>query len=104
MIGDVLGRTARRLGGAVAIVGAIGTAAVPQPAHAVGPWAAAGIGLGAFALGSALAAPYYWGYPGYYGYPAPYYYAPPAAYYPPPQPYYAPRSCWSPYYRTYVAC
>jgi hypothetical protein len=36
---------------------AIGSATVPQPAHAVSPAAAAGIGLGAFALGSVLANP-----------------------------------------------
>jgi hypothetical protein len=100
MITEVMGRTGRRLAGAAAILAAVGVAAAPQPAHAVSPLAAAGIGLGAFAVGSAIAAPYYWGgYPGYYGYPA-YYYAPPA-----PTPYYPyPRSCWNPYYRTYVAC
>jgi hypothetical protein len=94
-------RVVSRLAGAAAILGAVGTAVAPQPAHALGPWAAAGIGVGAFALGSTLAAPYYWGYPGYYGYPA--YYYPPA---PPAAPYYPayPRSCWNPYYRTYVTC
>jgi hypothetical protein len=92
----------RRLAAAAAILGAVGLATTPQPAHALGTGAAVGIGLGAFALGTALAAPYYYQPAPYYGYPAPYYYAPPAAYYPPP--YYAPRSCWSPYYRTYVAC
>jgi hypothetical protein len=99
MISRVVGRAGRRLAGAAAILGAVGMAAAPQPAHALGPGAAVGIGLGAFALGSVLAAPYYYyGYPGYYGYPA-YYYPPPAPYYPP-----YPRSCWNPYYRTYVAC
>jgi hypothetical protein len=91
-----------RLAGAAAIVGAVGLAA-PQPAHAVSPGAAVGIGLGAFGLGAILAAPYYnpynpYYYPGYYYPPA--YYPPPPAYYPA----YQPRSCWSPYYRTYVAC
>ena len=62
--------------------------------------AAVGLGLGAFALGSAVgsaaAAPYS-------GYPYGGYYAPPApAYY--PAPYYAPRNCWDPYYRRYYAC
>ena len=94
----------RRLAAAAAILGAVGFATTPQPAHAgISTGAAVGLGLGAFALGSALSAPYY-GYPGgYYGYPG---YAYPTYYYPQPAPYpyYAPRSCWSPYYRTYVAC
>ena len=61
------------------------------------------LGLAPLALGTALASPYYYQPAPYYGYPA-YYGAP--AYYPAPAPYpyYAPRSCWSPYYRTYVAC
>jgi hypothetical protein len=93
----------RRLAAAAAILGAVGFAAAPQPAQAnVSPGWAAAIGVGAFALGTAVANPYY-------GYPAGYYAPPPAYYYPPPAPYYpaAPypyRSCWSPYYRTYVAC
>jgi hypothetical protein len=41
---------------------AIGSATVPQPADAVSPAGAAGIGLGAFALGSVLANPYYHSY------------------------------------------
>jgi hypothetical protein len=86
---------------AAATFGLVGMTAAPQKAHAVSPGAAVGIGLGAFALGSALAAgpaPYYPGY-GYYGYPG--YYAPPApAYYSP----YAPRQCWNPYYNQYYAC
>jgi len=98
-ISSLFGRTSRTLAMSAAVVGTLGLAAAP-PAHALGTGAAVGIGLGAFALGSALAAPYYYGYPGYYGYPA-YYYAPPAAYYPPAPAY---RTCWSPYYRTYVAC
>jgi hypothetical protein len=101
-IGNLLGRTGRTLVMSTAIVGTLGLTAASQPAHALGTGAAVGIGLGAFALGTALAAPYYYGYPGYgyYGYPS-YYYAPPAAYYPPAPAY---RTCWSPYYRTYVAC
>jgi len=86
-----------RLAAATAIFGTIGLVTVPQPAHALGTGAAIGIGLGAFALGTALATPSY-GYPGY-GYPG-YAAPPPAAYYPPS----APASCWSPYYQTYVAC
>jgi hypothetical protein len=90
-----------RLAAAAAILGTIGLATVPQPAHALGTGAAIGIGLGAFALGTAFATPYY-GYPGY-GYPG-YSAPPPAAYYPPSAPAYPYRSCWSPYYQTYVAC
>jgi hypothetical protein len=55
-----------------ALVAAVGFAAMPQPAHALGTGAAVGIGLGALAVGTAIGAsqaPYY-GYPGYYGYPA----------------------------------
>jgi hypothetical protein len=49
--------TGRGLTFALAMLVAIGSATVPQPAHAVSPAAAAGIGLGAFALGSVLANP-----------------------------------------------
>src|SRR6202035_933874 len=102
---EFFGKTGRKLSIAAAILAAIGLTTVPRPADAggIGPGAAVGIGLGAFALGSVLANPYYnnpYYYPyGYYGYypPAPAYY-PPAAYYPPP------RSCWNPYYRSYYAC
>ena len=85
-----------------ALVAAVGFAAIPQPAHALGTGAAVGIGLGALAVGTAIGAgaaanPYY-GYPGYGYYGAPAYYGYGYA------PAYAPRSCWSPYYRTYVAC
>ena len=96
-----------RLAFAAALLGAIGLASLPQQAEArggVSTGAAVGIGLGAFALGTAVGGaynPYY----------APGYYYPPAAYYPPappayygPYPYYAPRSCWDPYYRRYYAC
>lgn len=89
---------------AAAILGLVGMTAAPQPAHAVSPGAAVGIGLGALAVGTALgtgaANPYYYGY---YGYPYGYYYPPAPAYYPAPS-YYAPRSCWDPYYRRYYAC
>src|SRR6516225_9955478 len=98
------GKTGRGLAVAVAILTAIGLTTVPQPADAGGGWggggispgAAVGIGLGAFALGSVLANPYYYNpyyYPyGYYGY------YPQAFYYPPA------RSCWSPSYGYYYAC
>jgi hypothetical protein len=87
---------------AAATFGVVGMTADPQPAHAVSPGAAVGIGLGAFALGSAIGAgaqPYY---PGYYGNPYGYGYGyPPApAYYSP----YGPRQCWDPYYNRYYAC
>jgi len=98
-LGNLVGRTGRRLAVAATILRAIGLTAIPQPAHAVSPGAAVGIGLGAFALGTAITSPYY--NPYYY----PYGYYPPAAYYYPPAPnYYAPRSCWSPYYGRYVPC
>jgi hypothetical protein len=99
MIG-LFGRVARRMA-AVGAAGAVvaGLAAAPQPAHALGTGAAVGIGLGAFALGTALASPYYYGYPGYYGYPAYYYPPAPAPYYP-----YPPRNCWNPYYQRYYPC
>ena len=96
---------ARGLTFAAALVGAVALT-LPTPSQArVSDGAAVGIGLGSFALGtavgSAAARPY-----GYYGYPYGYY-APPPAYYPAPAPapaYYAPRSCWDPYYGRYYAC
>ena len=65
----------------------------------IGPGAAVALGLGSFALGTAVgsgafARPYgYYPY-GYYGAPA--YYAPPPAY--------AYRTCWYPQYGGYYAC
>ncbi|HVH79526.1 MAG TPA: hypothetical protein VM782_09070 [Stellaceae bacterium] len=92
---NIFGRTGRTLAFATALVGAASLTAAPQPAHALGTGAAIGLGLGAFALGSAVGAaanPYY-GYPGYYGYGPSYYgYG------------YGPRSCWSPYYGRYYPC
>jgi hypothetical protein len=100
------GKTGRRLAVAAAILAAVGFTTVSRPAVAGGggggisPGAAVGLGLGAFALGSVLANPYYYN-PYYYPYsyypPAPAYY-PPASYYPPA------RSCWSRYYHYYYAC
>ena len=74
------GKTGQGLAVAAAILAAIGFTAVPRPANAGGGWggggispgAAVGLGLGAFALGSVLANPYYYN---------PYYY--PYGYYPP---------------------
>lgn len=100
-LSNLLGRTGRTLAATTAIVAAIGLTAAPKPAHALGPAAAVGIGLGALAVGTAIGAganPYY-GYPGYYGYAPSYYYPPAPAYYGPPA-----RSCWNPYYGRYYAC
>jgi len=87
----------------VAGVAAVGSLAFIKPVQAVDAGTAVGIGLGSFALGSALSSaanpynnPYY--YNGYYLAPAYSYPAPPAPY------YYAPRRCWDPYYRRYYAC
>ena len=92
----------RSLAVIVAVTGLLAAAAPTQPAHALDTGAAVGIGLGSFALGTALGAaanPYYRPY-----YPYGYYYAAPA-YYPPPAPYYPPaRSCWDPYGARYYAC
>jgi len=103
MFDRFLEKTGRGLAVSAALVAAVGLTTVPRPADAggIGPGAAVGIGLGAFAMGSVLANPYYnpYNYP-YYAYnypPAPAYY-PQAPYYPPA------RSCWNPYYRNYYAC
>ena len=105
-LGTLFGRTGRMLALSTAVVGTLALTAAPQPAHALGPGAAVGIGLGALALGTAVGAatanPYYYGYPGYY----PGYYAQPAPAYPAYYGY-APgpaRSCWNPYYGRYYAC
>ena len=103
-LGNLLGRMARGLALGAAIVAAVGLTTVSRPAQAggIGPGAVVGIGLGAFALGSALGAaanPYYYNpyyYPGYYYPPAPSYY--------PSTSYYPSRSCWDGYYRRYFAC
>lgn len=82
MATTTIGKTGRGLALATALVAGLAFTAAPQPAHALSTGAAVGLGLGAFALGTALgAAPYYGGYYGYggYGYP---YYAPPAPAYP----------------------
>jgi hypothetical protein len=100
-LGRFFGKTGRGLAVAAAILAAIGltTASRPADAGGIGPGAAVGLGLGAFALGSVLANPYYNPY-GYYGG----YYPPAPAYYPPAPYYPRARSCWNSYYRSYYAC
>ena len=105
-LGNLFERTGRGLAVGAAILAAVGLTTVPRPAHAggIGPGAAVGLGLGAFALGSAVGAasnPYYNPYYYPYGYG---YYSPPAAAYYPSTPYYPPRSCWDSYNRRYYAC
>jgi|ERR1051326_7974550 len=98
---DITKQSGRRLAVAAAIMAAVSLISV-KPAQAIDAGTAVGIGLGSFALGSALgstAHPYY--NPYYY---SPYGYAYPAPAYYPPAPYYPPRSCWDPYYRRYYAC
>ena len=103
VIGSIMRQTGR-LALAAAIVAGV-TLAVEKPANAISGGEAAAIGLGSFAVGTALGAgaanPYYNGYYNYpYGYAAP---APAPGYYP-AAPYYPPHSCWDPYRRYYYAC
>jgi hypothetical protein len=108
----VIGKSVKRVarGAAVTAAAVIAVLFLTQnPAKAVSGGEAAAIGLGSFALGSALgagAANPYGGYYGGYAYPDGGYYPAPAApaYYPPQTPYYAPRSCWDSYYRRHYAC
>jgi hypothetical protein len=96
--GNFSGRTYRGLAVGAAILAAVGLSTAARPAHALSPAAGVGIGLGAFAAGTAIGAaanPYY--------YPYGYYYPPAPAYYP-PTPYHPPRSCWDPYYQRYRPC
>jgi hypothetical protein len=102
-------RFAKLLGRGVTFAAALALAAaltIPSPSQArVSDGAAVGIGLGSFALGTALgstANPYYNGY--YYPYNG--YYAAPAApgYYYPAAPAPAARTCWDPYRRYYYYC
>jgi hypothetical protein len=101
-IGNIMRQTGR-LALAAAVVAGV-TLAVEKPAKAISGGEAAAIGLGSFAVGSALgsaANPYNNGYyyPPGYAYPA----SPAPGYYP-AAPYYPPRNCWDPYYRRYYAC
>ena len=107
----VIGKNVKWIGRGVVAAGALAAVLflTQNPAKAVSGGEAAAIGLGSFALGSALgagAANPYGGYYGGYAYPYGGYYPAPAApaYYPPPTPYYTPRSCWDSYYRRYYAC
>jgi hypothetical protein len=105
-LGHHVARTGRGLAIGAAILAAVGLTAAPRPAHALGTGAAVGLGLGSFALGTAIGAaanPYY--YPYYpYAYPYRYYYYPPAPAYYPPAVTYQPRSCWNPSYGGYYPC
>jgi len=112
-IRDIAAHTGRGLVVAAALLGAV-AATTPTPAQAgISDGAAVGLGLGSFALGTALgasarpyyggyASPYYGGYGapyGYYSAPAPTYYAPAPAYsYTYPSNYYG--SSYGPYYGT----
>src|SRR5438270_13416412 len=98
-IGSMVKQSGRGMAIAAALVVAASFTTL-KPAQAVDAGTAVGIGLGSFALGTALgstANPYYNGYypnGGYYGAPAPGYYYPAA-----PAP--TPRTCWDPYRRYY---
>lgn len=86
-------RMGRTLAFSGAIVGTLAFTVMPHPAQArISTGAAIGIGLGSFALGSALGAashPYY-GYPYGYGYYAAPVYTPPVTVYTPPVTVYSP--------------
>ena len=101
----VIGKNVKWIGRGVVAAGALAAVLflTPQPAKAISGGEAAAIGLGSFAVGTALgagaAAPYNPYYAPGYAYPAP---APAPGYY--PGSYYPPRSCWDPYRRYYYAC
>src|SRR5215469_16457287 len=72
-VGNLFGRVGRGLAAGAAILAGVGLTTLPQPAHALSPAAGVGIGLGAFAAGTALGAaanpyynPYYYPYGSYY--------------------------------------
>jgi hypothetical protein len=104
----VIGKNVKWIRRGVVAAGAIAAVLflTQQPAKAISGGEAAAIGLGSFALGSALGAGAAAPYNPYYNPYAGYAYPPPApVYYPPASPYYgAPRSCWDSYYRRYYAC
>lgn len=85
MANSPIGKVGRGVALATALVAGLAFTAAPRPAHAFPTGAAVGLGLGAFALGTALGAAPYYGY-GYYGAPYAPYYGPPA--YPYPYGYY----------------
>jgi hypothetical protein len=98
-LGNFIGRVGKGAAIAAVVAIAVGYTAAPQPAQAISAGEAAGIGVGAFALGTVLGqgaapAPYYApaapAYPAYPGYPG---------YYPAPAPAY--RTCVDYYGRSY---
>jgi hypothetical protein len=96
MTNIIIGKhTMRGLAFTTAIISTVVLTMAPNSAKAgIGTGGAVALGLGAFALGSALsAAPYY----GYYGSPYGYYYPPAYSY--PPVPY--PSQYSYPYYYSY---
>jgi hypothetical protein len=106
VIGNSVKQAGRRIAVAAAALVAVFFLAQGPAQARVDTGAAVGIGVGSFALGTAVgaAANPYGGYYGGYGYPYGGYYPAAPAYYPPPAPYYGPRNCWDPYYRRYYAC
>ena len=103
-LGKHFARTSRGLAIGATVLAGVGLTTLPRPAHALSPAAGVGIGLGAFAAGTALGAaanPYYNPYYNPYWYGS---YYPPAPGYYPSTPYYPQRSCWDAYYRRYYAC
>jgi hypothetical protein len=106
ILGEHFTRAGRGLAIGAAAFAAVGFTTVPRPADALSPAAGVGIGLGAFAAGTALGAaanPYYNPYTPYNSYYYPYGYSYAPAYYP-STPYYPQRSCWDAYYGRYYAC
>src|SRR5438552_5051735 len=87
---------------------AVTVSLVPSSAEALDTGAAVGIGLGSFALGTALGAganPYYRSYLyGNYSPAAPFYYPPPPVYYPPAASTPPDRAFWDPSSPHITAC
>jgi len=98
-VGNLIGRIGRSAALAGAVVAGVAFTA-PQPAQAISAGEAAGIGVGAFALGTLLGSQPSYAYPAYPAYSYPPGYAYPPGYYPG----YAPRQCWDPYYGRYYYC
>ena len=83
MTNSPISKVGRGLALATALVAGVAFTTAPQPAQAFPTGAAVGLGLGAFALGTALGAAPYYGY----GYGYPYAYGPAYPYGPPYRPY-----------------